>query len=52
MTLSDVAELTHLGWESVKNITKADLGRGCASIPMKEVTMAYYLKKEVRTFWV
>ncbi|MFZ4594027.1 MAG: hypothetical protein ACOYOF_07210 [Verrucomicrobiaceae bacterium] len=52
MTLSDVAELTHLGWESVKNITKADPGRGCASIPMKEVTMAYYLKKEVRTFWV
>ena len=38
MTLSDVAELTHLGWESVKNIVKADLGRGYASIPMKEVT--------------
>lgn len=37
MTLAEVAMVSGLGWESVKNIVKSDLGRRYASIPLKGV---------------
>jgi transposase len=37
MTLSEVAELTHLGWDTVKGIVKADLANRYHSVPIKEV---------------
>ena len=37
MTLSEVAALAHLGWDTVKEIVKADLGRRYAHIPLREV---------------
>ncbi len=37
MTLSEVAALAHLGWDTVKEIVKADLRRRYARIPLREV---------------
>lgn len=37
MTLSEVAALAHLGWDTVKEIVKADLKRRYASIPLRGV---------------
>ena len=37
MTLSEVAALAHLGWDTVKEIVKADLQRRDARIPLREV---------------
>ena len=37
MTLSEVAALAHLGWDTVKEIVKADLRRRYAHIPLREV---------------
>jgi len=37
MTLSEVAALAHLGWDTVKEIVKADLGRRSAQIPLRGV---------------
>lgn len=37
MTLSEVAALAHLGWDTVKEIVKVDLRRRYARIPLREV---------------
>lgn len=37
MTLSEVAALAHLGWDTVKEIVKEDLQRRYARIPLREV---------------
>lgn len=37
MTLSEVAALAHLGWDTVKEIVKADLHRRYAQIPLRGV---------------
>lgn len=37
MTLSEVAALTHLGWDTVKSIVKADLANRYGSVSIKEV---------------
>lgn len=37
MTLSEVAALTHLGWDTVKGIVKADLARRYGSVSIKNV---------------
>lgn len=34
MSLKDVARFTHLGWDTVKGIVKADLGRRFANVPL------------------
>lgn len=38
MPLRDVASLTHLGWDTVKDIVKSDLVRRYAQVPLKEVS--------------
>ena len=37
MTLSEVASVSHLHWESVKEIVKSDLGKRYAKIPLRHV---------------
>jgi transposase len=37
MTLSEVAAVSHLGWDTVKEIVKSDLGRRYARIPLRQV---------------
>ncbi len=37
MTLRDVSRLTHLGWDTVKDIVKADLQVRYAEVPLKKV---------------
>lgn len=37
MTLSEVAVLSHLGWDTVKDIVKSDLGKRYRRIPLREV---------------
>jgi transposase len=37
MTLSETAALSHLGWDTVKEIVKSDLGRRYAKIPLRQV---------------
>lgn len=37
MTLAEVAMLTHMGWDSVKEIVKSDLGKRYRHIALKEV---------------
>jgi transposase len=37
MPLRDVACLTHLGWDTVKDIVKSDLARRYAKVPLKHV---------------
>jgi|ERR1035441_8986341 transposase len=37
MTLSEVAALSHLGWDTVKEIVKADLARRYGNVSIKEV---------------
>jgi transposase len=38
MSLSDVAKITHLGWDTVKNIVKSDLLKRYSNVPLKDVT--------------
>ena len=37
MTLSEVAAVSHLGWDTVKEIVKSDLGRRYRRIPLRQV---------------
>lgn len=37
MTLSEVAAMSHLGWDTAKDIVKSDLGRRYARIPLRHV---------------
>ena len=37
MTLREVAALSHLGWDTVKEIVKSDLGRRYRRIPLRHV---------------
>lgn len=37
MSMSDVAAITHLSWDTVKNIVKTDLKRRYANVPLSEV---------------
>jgi transposase len=37
MTLSELAAVSHLGWDTVKEIVKSDLGRRFAHIPLRQV---------------
>lgn len=37
MTLAEVATVSGLGWESVKEIVKSDLGKRYARIPLKDL---------------
>ena len=37
MTLSEVAAVSHLGWDTVKEIVKSDLGRRYRRIPLRHV---------------
>jgi len=37
MSLRDVSRLTHLGWDTVKDIVKADLQVRYAEVPLKKV---------------
>ncbi|CAN5661848.1 hypothetical protein BH20VER1_BH20VER1_15820 [soil metagenome] len=37
MTLSEVAAASHLGWDTVKEIVKSDLGRRYRHIPLRQV---------------
>lgn len=37
MTLSEVAAVSHLGWDTVKEIVKSDLGRRYRHIPLRHV---------------
>ena len=37
MTLREVAAVSHLGWDTVKEIVKSDLGRRYRRIPLRHV---------------
>ncbi|CAN5823012.1 hypothetical protein BH18ACI4_BH18ACI4_26770 [soil metagenome] len=37
MTLSEVAAVSHLGWDTVKEIVKSELGRRYRHIPLRQV---------------
>ncbi len=37
MTLREVAAMSHLGWDTVKEIVKSDLGRRDRRIPLRQV---------------
>ncbi len=38
MSLTDVARITHLGWDTVKNIVKSDLLKRYSNVPLNGVT--------------
>lgn len=52
MSLQDVARFTHLGWDTVKSIVKADLARRFESVPLSGVSRIgvdeNYLGKKAR----